>query len=194
MKQVERRLTKNVPLHVPLSLPPKASWLAALRRRSSATYEGGVSNGLAGPRKQRNGEPNLLMGTLALCLLIAGYLVAKQAFGEVGLRVVPSGLQVNHTREIEPDQTQPVLHRCFPAKDIRAVIAQYFDMHLLSGEPPLKTPIYRAASNRQQIRGRRYERSEEHPASREQSACVHIAPAGPVGCAASWRLPGLPAI
>jgi hypothetical protein len=147
VKQVERGLTKNGPLHVPLSPSPKASRLPALRRRSSATHERGARNGLAGPRKRGNGEPDLLMGALALCLLIAGYLVAKQAFGEVGLRVVPSGLQVNHTREIELDQTQPVLQRCFPGEDIRTVIAQYFDMYLLSGELPLKTLVYGAASN-----------------------------------------------
>jgi hypothetical protein len=147
MKQVERGLKKNASLHVPLWPSPKASSFPALRRRSSAIDERGARNGFAGPRQQRNGEPDLLMGALALCLLVAGYLVAKQAFGEVGLRVVPSGLQVNHTREIEPDQTQPVLQRCFPARDIRTVIAQYFDMYLLPGEHPPKTPIYRAASD-----------------------------------------------
>jgi hypothetical protein len=77
-------------------------------------------------------------GALALCLLIAAYLLAKQALGEVGLRVMPSGLQLNQTQEIEPDQTQPAWRSCFPAKDIRSVIADYFDTYLmlprLSGE------------------------------------------------------------
>ena len=46
-----------------------------------------------------------IMGALALCLLVSGYLVAKQEFGEVGVRVTPSELRLEQPH----DRGQPEL-------------------------------------------------------------------------------------
>jgi hypothetical protein len=41
-----------------------------------------------------------LIGALALCLLLAGYLVARHAFGELGLGVTRSELRLNGVRAV----------------------------------------------------------------------------------------------
>jgi hypothetical protein len=50
-----------------------------------------------------------LIGALALCLIAAGYLVARHAFGELGLGVTRSELRLNQVPETVPDEIEPRL-------------------------------------------------------------------------------------
>jgi len=75
-----------------------------------------------------------LIGALALCLLLAGYLVARHAFRELGLGVTRSELRLDQVPETVPDDIEPPHAGYSPSRDLSAAIAHYFDTHLGTGE------------------------------------------------------------
>ena len=75
-----------------------------------------------------------IVGTLALCLLVSGYLVAKQAFEEVGFRVTPSESRLEQPQETVPDGAE-LLHTGYSlSRYLSAVTARYFDTYLAPEE------------------------------------------------------------
>jgi hypothetical protein len=73
-----------------------------------------------------------ILGGLVLGLLPAGYLVAKQEFSEVGLRLTPSELQLEQTHDAVPDETDLLHTGCMPSlpsRSLNTVIAHYFDTY-----------------------------------------------------------------
>jgi hypothetical protein len=81
-----------------------------------------------------------IIGAPALCLLLAGYLVTKQEFGETGLRVTPSELRLKQAQETVPDETELPHQGYSPSRYISAVIAHYFDTYLGPVELHLEPP------------------------------------------------------
>jgi len=75
-----------------------------------------------------------IIGALALCLLVSGYLVAKQEFGEVGFRVTPSELRLEQPQETVPDETELPHAGYSPSRNLSAVTAHYFDTYLAPEE------------------------------------------------------------
>jgi hypothetical protein len=75
-----------------------------------------------------------LIGPLALCLLLAGYLVARHAFAELGLGVTRSELRLKQVPETVPDETKLPYAGYSPSRSLSAAIAQYFDTYLGPGE------------------------------------------------------------
>jgi hypothetical protein len=61
-----------------------------------------------------------LIGALALCLLLAGYLVARHAFGELGLGVTRSELRLNQVPKTVPDEIEPPHAGYSPSGDLSA--------------------------------------------------------------------------
>jgi hypothetical protein len=81
-----------------------------------------------------------IIGAPALCLLLAGYLVNKQGFGEIGPRATPSELRLEQAQDTVPDETELPHDRYSPSRYISSVIAHYFDTYLGPGEFHLERP------------------------------------------------------
>jgi hypothetical protein len=81
-----------------------------------------------------------IIGAPALCLLLAGYLVNKQGFGEIGPRATPSELRLEQAQVTVPDETELPHDRYSPSGYISSVIAHYFDTYLGPGEFHLERP------------------------------------------------------
>lgn len=84
-----------------------------------------------------------IIGAPALCLLLAGYLVNKQNFGEIGLRATPSELRLEQAQETVPDEIEVPHEGYSPSRYISGVIARYFDTYLGPGELHLERPSIR---------------------------------------------------
>jgi hypothetical protein len=72
--------------------------------------------------------------------LLVGYLVNKQEFGEVGLRITPSELRLKEAEETVPDETERPHVGYSPSRYISVVIAHYFDTYLGPEELDLEAP------------------------------------------------------
>jgi len=75
-----------------------------------------------------------ISGALALCLLVSGYLVAKEEFGEAGFRVTPSELRLEQPQETVPDETELPHAGYSPSRYLSAVTERYFDTYLAPEE------------------------------------------------------------
>jgi hypothetical protein len=81
-----------------------------------------------------------IIGAPALCLLLAGYLVNKQEFGDAGLRIAPSDLRLKQAEETAPDEIDRPHVGYAPPRYISAAIAHYFDTYRGPGELDLGSP------------------------------------------------------
>ena len=78
-----------------------------------------------------------IFGGPALCLLFAGYLMAKQAFPQIGLRVPPSESGLQQEEAVLDETAFP--HQGYSASSfISSVIAHYFDTYLAGDLEPLQ--------------------------------------------------------
>jgi hypothetical protein len=80
-----------------------------------------------------------IIGAPALCLLLAGYLVNKREFEEIGLRATPPELRLEHAQETVPSESELPHEGYSPPSYISVVIAHYFDTYLGPGEPRLES-------------------------------------------------------
>jgi hypothetical protein len=84
-----------------------------------------------------------IFGAPALCLLLAGYVVNKQGFAEIGLPPTPAELRFKQAQETVPDEIELPPERYPPSRYISAVITRYFDTYLGLGELSLEHPSNR---------------------------------------------------
>jgi hypothetical protein len=86
-----------------------------------------------------------IIGALAFCLLVSGYLVAQLEFGEVGFRVTPSELRLEQPQATVPDETELPHAGYSPSRYLSAVTEHYFDMYLAPEELLLEAQSNRYA-------------------------------------------------
>ena len=92
-----------------------------------------LENQLPGRLVAKRARP-WIIGALALCLLASGYLVAKQEFGEVGFRVMPSQSRVKQPQETAPAEAELPQAAYSPSRYLSAITARYFDTYLAPEE------------------------------------------------------------
>jgi hypothetical protein len=73
-----------------------------------------------------------ILGAPTVCLFLAGYLVDKQGFAQIGLPVMPAAeLRLEQAQGAVPDETEFPPERYSHSRYISTVIARYFDRYLL---------------------------------------------------------------